>query len=394
VTTRDARDMQGLRDTGTPRTVAYVIFGLACGGAEMVLLELVRGLDRSRYRPVVISLAPPAELSRAFEDSGVELHHLGLRRIHQAPLIFAKALRLVRRLRPDLLHGVLFYGDFTARLLAMLGAAPRVVSAIHSTVVGPRWHAELLRITDRFADSVTAVSDAVARARLEAGTVSADKLTVIPNGIDLARFARPTEVELGALRERFGLAAGDRVMLSVGRLEPEKNHEMLLRVFARVRARFPDALLLIVGSGGLQAALERRAIELAIESRVRLVGHVSPVAPIYHLAELFVLASRFEGLPMVVLEAMAAGLPMVLTSVGGIPEVVEDGRTGWLVPAGDEAQLEAALVRALGAPAAEREAIARAAASDVRARFGMERMVSSTEQLYDALLADAPRVAG
>jgi glycosyltransferase involved in cell wall biosynthesis len=378
------------RDQSAPRTIAYVIFGLWCGGAEMVLLELVKGLDRSRFRPVVISLAPPDKLSGQFESSGVEVHHLGLRRIVGAPWVFLKALRLVRQIRPDLLHGVLFYGDFTARLLGLLaGGAPRVVSAIHSVYVGPRWCAEALRLTDPLAHAVTAVSDVVAQARLDAGTVRPEKLTVIPNGIDMRRFERPDEAELAALRQRLGVTSDDRVLLCVGQLRPEKNHALLLNVFARVQRRFPRTLLLLVGTGNLLEDLEQQAVALGIGERVRFAGHVAPIGPVFHLAELFVLASRFEGLPMVVLEAMAAELPMVLTRVGGIPEVTDDGRTAWLVPPNDEAELESALIRALEAPESERRAIARAARADVQARFSMERMVEQTERLYDKLLADA-----
>lgn len=371
-----------------PRIIAYVIARLACGGAEMVLLELIGGLDRRRFRPVVISLAPPAELSDAFAGVGAEMHHLGLRRSAGFPLAFARALALFHRIGPDLAHGVLFYGDLTARLLAMFGAVPRVVSAVHSPYIGPIWTDYAMRVTDRWADAVTAVSALVAKARIEARTASEDKITVIPNGVDAKRFARPEASALELLRQRFRFSAEDRVLLCVGRLEPEKNHVLLLRVFARLRGRFPQLKLLLAGSGRLESDLRALAGELGVRDQVVFAGQVAPVGPLFHLAEWFVLASSLEGLPMVVLEAMAARLPMVVTRVGGIPEVIEDGRTGWLVPPNDEAAFESALVHALQLPPGERARVAEAAHCEVERRFSVRGMVEATEALYERLLGE------
>jgi glycosyltransferase involved in cell wall biosynthesis len=374
-----------------PATIVYIVFSAVHAGAEMVLLELVTGLDRTRYRPVVVTLAGPGPLSAKFQDIGVDIHHLGMTHLAQAPFTLWKARQLMRRLQPAIVHGVLFYGDLTARLLRLLGVAPHVVSAVHSTYVGGRWPELAMRVTDRFTDAVTAVSRTVADAQIAAKSVFPKKVSIIENGIDFSRFVAPPAQELTNLRRRLGLTPEDRVLLCVGRLAPEKNHALLLRVFGRLRRSVPRAKLLLVGSGELDAPLRALTKELGLSESVVFAGPMSPVGPVFFVAELFVLASWLEGLPLVVLEAMAAGCPMVLTAVGGIPEVVHDGRTGLVVPPNDEAALERALLRMLEASPDQRQAWARAAHEEARLRFSMERMVERTQAVYDRILRpDAP----
>lgn len=369
-----------------PATIVYTVFSAAQAGAEMVLLELVSSLDRRRFRPVVVTLAGAGPLTPSFEAAGVEIHHLGMTRAAQAPLTLLRAVRLVRQLRPDIVHGVLFYGDITARALRFFGATPHVVSWVHSTYVGGRWPELAMRLSDGCSDAVTAVSHKVADAQIAARSIAARKVSVIENGIDFGRFQRPSDAELSALRSRFGIREDERVLLCVGRLAAEKDHAQLLRAFAAVGQQISNLRLLLAGSGPLEAELKEQARQLGVSERVSFVGAVSPVGPVFFLAELFVLASWLEGLPMVVLEAMAAGCPMVLTRVGGIPEVVEDGRTGLLVPPKDEGALTAALLRALCADAAQKRAWADAAREEALRRFSVERMVERTQAVYEHVL--------
>lgn len=352
----------------------------------MVLLELVTGLDRSKYRPVVVTLAVEGPLAASFRDIGVDIHCLGMTRIVQAPHVLLKAARLMRRLRPSIVHGVMFYGDLTARLLRLFGTTPHVVSAVHSTYIGGRWSELAMRATDHLTDAVTAVSRAVAEAQIANGSIVPQKVSVIENGIDFGRFKAPSQSELERLKSQLDIQPRDRVLLCVGRLVPEKNHALLLRVFARVAAREPNAKLLLVGYGHLDAELRAQCAKLGLQDRVVFAGQVSPVGPVFFLAELFVLASWLEGLPLVVLEAMAAGCPMVLTAVGGIPEVVQDGRTGLLVPANDEPALEAALLRMLDASPEQKQVWASAARQEAQRRFSMERMVERTQAVYERIL--------
>lgn len=371
---------------GRPARVLYVIFGLGMGGAERVLFELASGLDRNEFEPHVLSLAPPDALSAQFEAAGVPVHHLGLKSIQQAPLILLAAIRQSRRLRPDIIQGVLAYGDMTARIIGLCLRRARVVSAVHSVSVGGKHRLLAMRYTDALTDAVTAVSQAVADAHHAARSISPRKTTVIPNGISLDRFVPPPQEELDALRARFGILHGARVVLNVGRLAPVKNHASLLRVFARLTQQVPNLCLLIAGGGKLESELKQQAADLRVTNQVVFAGQVDPVAPLFHLAEVFVLASKWEGLPMVLLEAMASGALVVSTGVGGIPEVLKHEHNGLLAPPSDEPALERALLAALSKTAEESKPLREQAKAAVAAQFSTARMVEQTALLYRQLL--------
>lgn len=374
-----------------PAVVMYVIAGLACGGAEMVLLELVRGLDRQRFRPVVASLQAPAVLSEQFRAAGVDVHHFHMRSVAQAPLVVARVATLARRLRPGLLHGVMFYGDIVCRALRPMLPGVSVVGALHSTHIGPAAWVTLLRMTDPMVDAVTAVSDVVADTHRALRTTTDAKLVVIPNGVDERRFARPNEAELARARRKMRLDSR-KIVLTVGRLEREKNFELLLNAFALLRSL--DLGLVVVGDGSLRSNLEREARRLGVAGRVRFLGHVDPVNPFLHIADVFAMSSDIEGLPLVMLEAMAAGTPLVLTEVGGIPDVVEHEKTALLVPPGDAPALAAAIQRAVNMSEAERNRLTDAARGVFRDRFSVRRMVEDTESLYSRLLQGSASAVG
>jgi len=375
--------------TQRPIRVLYVIFGLAMGGAETVLFELANGLDRKEFEPMVLSLSPPAALSEKFAAAGIPVHYLALKRLEQAPLTLLRAIRMARQLNPDILQGVLFYGDITARLIRLAWHKPVVVSALHSIGVSRRAYLYAMRYTDGLSDAITAVSCAVADAHVAEGSISREKTTVIANGINVSRFERPTEIELAKLRQQFNIPSGRRVLLCVGRLDPVKNHALLLRAFAALNRRVPNLCLLLAGGGRIEGELRAQVAELGLTDQVIFAGEVYPVDPLFHLADVFVLASSREGLPMVVLEAMAAGSAIVCTSVGGIPEVISSGNNGILVPSEDAPALEQALRNLLEAPESERRRLGEQARADVIDRYGTARMVERTVGLYRSLLARA-----
>lgn len=370
-----------------PKTVLFIIARLARGGAEMVLLELVRRMDQRVWHPVVVSLGPPDVLSAQFVDAGADVRHLGLRRAVGTPIALVRLRRLVGSIAPDVVHGVMFYGDICGRFLRLSGVRAPTVGAIHSTFVGPPLFRRMLRWTDALVDCVTAVSELVAQEHIRLGTVGKDKVRVVHNGVDEDRLRFGAEPAVQALREQLQLRPEQRVVLSVGRLETEKNYSLLLRAFATLCRHDPTYRLVIVGDGSLRTRLAHEAVELGIDDSVRFPGMLDPVAPAYQLADVFVLSSDIEGLPLVVLEAMAAGVPMVLTSVGGIPGVVEHGVTGWLVPPGDSAALVDGIRHMLSLPDTERARFVFDARAVFRKRFSVEQMTRETVALYDELVA-------
>jgi glycosyltransferase involved in cell wall biosynthesis len=203
---------------------------------------------------------------------------------------------------------------------------------------------------------------------------------VIHNGCDLTRFD-PTRQAPVALRNSLDFSEGDRILLVVGRLETQKGHRVLLDAMPFVRRRFPAVRLVCVGDGALRGQLEAQAAALGILESVRFVGYRSDMPDWLALADAVVLPSFFEGLPLIAIESLAAGRPMVATAVDGTPEVVVDGKTGLTVPPGDPGLLAEALGRLLGDPGLGR-ALSRAGRTWVEEHFSQEGQVQRTQDFY------------
>jgi glycosyltransferase involved in cell wall biosynthesis len=238
------------------------------------------------------------------------------------------------------------------------------------------------------ADRFLSISRAITREFLECG-VPPERLVAIPNGVDVARFTPPKPGEAAALRARLGLPADGFLWVYTGKLNRGKGLEMLLRAWQRLASRHPRLHLVLVGSGAGQflsceAALRRFVTDHGLASRVTFTGAVANVEDYLRAADLFVLPSDSEALPMALIEAMACGLPVVATRVGGIPDVVEDGVDGRLIAAGDEAVLAAAIEGLLADPAA-RAALARAARAKAETGFSITAVAAAHERLFRAL---------
>ena len=230
-------------------------------------------------------------------------------------------------------------------------------------------------------DRLLCVSEAVTRSHVEAGIAPARIATVL-NGAD----ARPVRGDPARLRAAMGLADGP-LLLMVGRFEPQKAHEIALAAMATVRAAHPDATLLLVGDGPLLHDVARRIGRDRLGGAVRMLGRSDDVGTLLAMADLLLVSSHFEGLPLVVLEAFAAGLPVVATAAPGVAEVIDHGVTGWLAPVGDADALGRTVVAAL-ADAPTRQAVGEAARAVWQERYRAERMIAETGALYRSLTAD------
>jgi glycosyltransferase involved in cell wall biosynthesis len=214
--------------------------------------------------------------------------------------------------------------------------------------------------------------------------VARRKLCVVPNGIDADAFARPNCV--GPLRRELGIPAAAPVVGTVGRLDEVKRQDLLLRAFASVRRGVPAAHLLLVGDGPQREPLRRLAAELGLSECVHFAGYQSRPERHLHLMSAFALTSRVEGMPLAILEAWAAGVPVVATRVGGVPQMIADGQTGVLIDSGDENALAAALIGLL-TDQGRAARIGAAGRARVRERFGLEHMVETYQGHYRDLLA-------
>lgn len=363
-------------------SIVHVLSSFGMGGQERLALDLAAIQHRRGHRVSVISLAPPPDgpLGAEFAKAHVQVEHVAKKREGFDFSLPPRLARAFRAARADIVHThnpqPLIYSSAAARLV---GAA--AIHTKHGLNPGSRGQRFLRRSASRFVDSFVAVSEATAVQAREQDDCAPARLRVIPNGIRLDKFA-VAEEERKKLRDdaRAQLGLGDAwVVGTVGRLDENKNHAMLIRAMAPYLGA--DCKLVIIGAGPTRAALDAAVAQLPDPSSVILTGLRTDVPRLLPAFDVFTLPSATEGLPLVVPEAMAAGLPVVATAVGGLPQVLDDGVTGLLVPV-EEEPLAAALI-SLRDPA-RAAAMGRAAKAAALERFGAERMVDRYLELYAA----------
>lgn len=363
------------RRSPTPRPwrVAFCITELDPGGAERQLVRLAAEIDRGRFEPEVLCLSGHGSLAESLRASGVPVTFLDARGRWDVTVV--RRLRdHFRRTRPDLVQTFLFHANLAGRVAARRAGVPVVVSGIR--VAEPRrWQLRLDRWTDRLVDRHACVSRSVAEYSARVGGLPPSKLVVIPNAVDVDRFATAAPAE-------FGFPANARVILFVGRLHPQKDPVRLIEAFRRLAAGRADAHLLIVGRGPLESELRRRAADLA--GRVAFAADRDDVPNLMKAACCLALPSRWEGMPNVVLEAFAAGTPVVAAPADGLQELLAGG-LGTLVHEPTIEAFAAALATAVTWPRADRSNEL-ATQEHVRKHHTVRAMVLGYESLYRELL--------
>ncbi len=366
---------------GRPVPLALVITDLDVGGAERALVALATGLDRRRWRPSVVALGGEGPLAGPLREAGIGVECLGVDP-RRPDLAVRKLAWALRRVGAPLVQSFLFHANVAARLAAPMAGRPWVVGGLRVAERRRRWHLTLDRITSRLATGSICVSEGVRRFSVAEGGLDPARLVVIPNGVDPAPFDRAD----AAARSSIGVPEGAVLALYVGRLDPQKGLDVLLEAAAAVAEARPDWHLALAGAGPDRDVLIDRAASLpTLEGRVHWLGRRDDVPALLKAADLLVLPSLWEGMPNAVLEAMAAGLPVVATLVEGTEDLVLPGRTGWLVPPGQPAPLAAALLEAAADPDRRRR-LGRAARARVEAEFTPGRVVEAYERLWAGVL--------
>jgi len=349
-------------------------------------MQLVTRLDRERFDPVVYCLAPtPAEPEascvRPIREAGIPVHCLSARYRWQFPWVLAKLTWKLRRQRPQLIQTMLFHANVVGALAARTAGVPRIVTGIRvaeKAEPGHRtWSKHLLSRTDRH---VCVSRDVADFAWAEMG-LPKDELVVIPNGVDLPRFPSAKPAKLTSL----GVLPGRRVVAFVGRLQRQKGVEWLLKSAPQWLERPLYCDLLLVGRGPLERSLRRRVEKLGIQNRVHFAGWRPDVPEILAASAALVLPSEWEGMPNVVLEAMASGLPVVASDVEGVRELLGEQAGVQTVRFGDGPALADRLGQFLSAPALAAKV---GAANRQRAEehFSLDAMVEAYQQLWESLL--------
>ena len=351
------------------------------GGAEKALVDLALHLDRRRFNVSVCATRSAGNYQPLLDAAGVPTIILERNSRWDAAKL-GGLVRLLRRQHVHVLHTHLFGTNTWGRLLGKLAGVPVIIAHEHWSSKAGRevWVDRLLY---RLSDRIIVPSAASKQLVMEMEQIPARYLSVVYNGVDMTQFA--PQAERAAIRAELGMADDAVVIGSVGRLSADKGgQDGLIRAVADVRQTYPQVRLVFVGDGPLRINLEALVLERGLADVVHFTGQRADVARLLGAFDIFVLPSLREALPIAVIEAMAVGLPVVAARIGGIPEVVEDGTTGCLVPPGDEAALAAMLTQLVADPALAAR-LGAAGQARVQAQFTVEQMVRRVEHLYDEL---------
>ncbi len=356
------------------------------GGAERQVVLLATGLAARGWRVSVVALSGTAgEACGGLRSAGVEFLSLHMRKGLADPQGWLRLNAWLRQTRPDILHAHLPHAAWLSRWSRLAAPVRVLVDTIHTAGTGTRGRKVGYRLSNWFSDQITAVSEGAAQAWTAARMVSASRVQIVPNGIDTEAW-KPDPAARAALRAELGLR-NEFLWLAAGRLEAVKNFPALLNAIATLPQH---ARLVIAGSGSQAEALWSQARALGIESQVRFPGHQSNLLRWMQAADGFALSSHWEGLPLSLLEAGACGLPCVSTAVAGTTEIVLEERTGFLVPRGNQIELNEAMHRMMATDASVRRAMSEAARESILARYSVHSVISQWEDLYRRLLDSHP----
>ncbi len=376
----------------TPYRVLFLITSSGTGGAENLFKELILRLDRSRFEPLLCSLRASGTMAREVEASGVPVLSLEMsERPHATEMIraWSQLRRLFRDQSIDLVQTSLYRANVLASMAVQMSQdMPKIVTSQHSLApLAGTLPILMTRQSHRLSDRVVAVSDAVRSYMIESEGVPSERIVTIPNGVDTERFH---PIDRGEATQSLGLDpdrnSAEPIIGAAGRLTKVKGFDVLIESARLLVDSGRRPRILIAGEGPEEHSLQSQIVEAGLGDRVQLIGLQAEMAMLYAACDVFVLSSHREGSPSVVLEAMASERPVIATAVGGVPEIIEDGRSGLLVPPGEAEPLARAVAKLLD-DEPTRQSIAARGRKRVVGAFDLDQITSRYEELYSDLVS-------
>lgn len=374
-------DITSSRPAGKKYRVLHVIDSLDLGGAQVVLENLVRHGNHDRFEFEAAAMHGRGVYWDRLAALGVPLHSLSFH--HKVPLYVPRLAWLCLTRRYDVVHTHLLAANVIAKPVATFCGVRVRINHDHCNdkLTDPRWWAlGADRVTNRLSTHVIAVSESTRAFVVEQEGVPASRATTVHNGIDLEKF-RPRPEQRAAAREKWNLPADSFLVAGIGRLTYQKNFALFLDIAAAIVRDHPRAVFVLVGTGEDEPALRAQAETLGLGDRLRFLGYVADMPALWPALDCLLLTSRYEGLPITILEAMACGASIVASNLDGMREILRDGHNADLVPPGAPGPYVERLSLLLSQPEIARRHTA-AALATVRAGYSAEAMARAVESIY------------
>ena len=368
--------------------IIYVIDSLGRGGAQAALIYLIQALSKKNYKQRIYSLnnVIHPEHEQALIECGTELRVIG-------KISLSSGIGLLRMLydwvtwKPTIVFTLLFYSDVIGRSIAKIAFIPIIVSSIRARNIDKKsWQLHLDRVTAPWADKVIFNSKNTIPFAIQNEGVQEEQVVYIPNGVNIESF-KAFQIKRLTKCDELGISAEALIIGSIGRLNPQKGFSYLLQAFQIIQQRFPQCLLLIIGSGALLKTLESLVEKMNLSTKVKFLGERTDIPELLSCMDVYVQSSLFEGMPNTVMEAMATGKPVVATSVDGSLELIEEGKTGWLVEPRNSKLLAEKICDVLNNPEIAKQ-VGLAAAERMTKEFSIEKMAQSYNNLFHKLIKD------
>jgi glycosyltransferase involved in cell wall biosynthesis len=361
--------------------VGFVIWSLGLGGAERVIMQLATGVNRQKFEPVILCLNDAGPFAAEMEENGISVHAFNKRGAVDFKMLF-KMIKFIRTEKIQILHTHLWGANVWGRLAARFAGIPVVITEHNVDVWKKGIHRIIDKVLSPFASKVITVSDEVKKFYTDWG-LPESKLVTVYNGVDVDTFSQ--EIDVTELKKTWSIGPDEIIIGWLGRMVPAKDLETLLLAFKETRESHTNARLLLVGDGPDKDDIVALGEKLEISDAIIYAGFQKKVLEFYHLMDLVVLSSTREGHPIVALEAMACARPMVATRVGGVPELVQDGVTGHIVPAQQPAAFAAALNKMLENSELRKQQ-GLAAQQLIRDKYSVHVMIKQHEDIYLAAI--------
>jgi sugar transferase (PEP-CTERM/EpsH1 system associated) len=362
-----------------PRKVLHLVQGLDVGGLEYMVVALVNRLDRKKFIPSICCFDKLGKLQdKLLDDTEVIL----LKRKPGKDLLYPfKLAAFLKKENIDVIHlhnqTAFFYGVLAGKIAGV----KRIVYTEHARDVAPNFKVRIMdKILSHMADRIVVVAEFLKKNLVKKEWMNPASITTIYNGIDGDVFGR--EFNRDEITGELEISSAAKIIGIVARLQGIKNHKCLIRAMQKVSKRFPDAILLIIGDGSLRGELMELVSSEDLQDNIHFLGTRNDIPRLLSMLDIFVLCSLSEGLPLTILEAMAAGKPIVATGVGGIPEVIQDGADGIIIPSDDSDSLAEAIEELLSDDG-KRPDMGLKARKKFEERFTVQAMVEEYEKIYE-----------